>query len=110
MANYITLKDIDIKLFLDLELNLTLYETVQDIAHEENKDERLKKFKEYEKYDRLKSLAENLIEHGLEKWDWNYCAEKGLFCTNDFDMFKEEFKEAGVDLEAYKKKWERKPQ
>ncbi len=100
-----TLDSFDIKLFLDLEIDLSISETVYDIAFTENKEERLKKLKEYEKYDRLKRLAENQIEHGLEHWDWNYCAEKGLFCTNDFDMFKEEFKEAGVDLEAYKKKW-----
>lgn len=96
-----------ISLFLDLELDIVISETVYDIAHEENNEERLKKYKEYEKYDRLFKIGQNQIKCGLKNWDWKYLAEGGHLCERDFEWFKEEIENAGIDIAKYIEKWYR---
>jgi hypothetical protein len=101
------LNNVPIDLFLDLEVDLSIHELAYDMAYEENKEERLKIYKEYDKCTRLLKIGKSQIEHGLKNWDWRSSVEKGLLCINDLDIFKEELEEAGINCEEWKKKYRR---
>ena len=101
------LNGVPIDLFLDLEVDITIHELAYDMAHEENNEERLKIYEEYDKCTRLLKIGQSQIKHGLKNWDWNFAVEKGLLCINDLGVFKEELEEAGINCEEWKKKYRR---
>lgn len=59
------------------------------------KHDRERLYDKYKKVDRLIRLYDYLIDNGLDEFDWKFIIERGLFCKNDFEMFKDELEKEG---------------
>lgn len=98
---------------LDLQLHdigLSVDEAVYRMVEcHNNKDEEgfKKAFEDWKIYTQRYLVGERMREHNLEEWDWKWTAETGNLCDYDWELFGEEMIKAGVDKDAYYKKWKR---
>ncbi len=75
-------------------------------AHNEKDEDAFKKaFQEYKEYHRLVRMGYEMADGGIETWNWQWLADTGNLCDQDWVWFEKQLKEAGVDKEAFYEKW-----
>jgi len=94
--------------FVVHDIDICVDEAVGEIleAHKKNDEEAINKaVEDYHKSRRMVYLGQEMLMCGLKEWSWQWAADEGQLCERDWEWFAEDLKKAGVNKEAYDKKW-----
>ena len=94
--------------FIMHDLGITVDECVHRmyIRHQEKDEAGFQKaYDDYELYSQKYRIGERMVGANLECWDWKWAAETGNLCRLDWERFRDEIREAGVNTEEFDEKW-----